>query len=71
MQLGFEKSRKEGRVTERSHGTSSHREKKNITHERPTEVKSDGSSYTQEHTHIKTQAGGMAKVKEKNSLDFS
>lgn len=28
VQLGFEKSRKEGRVTERSHGTSSHRGKK-------------------------------------------
>lgn len=50
VQLGFEKSRKEGRVTERSRGTSSHTGKK------PTEVKSEESGWRQAHTHVETKA---------------
>lgn len=72
VQLGFEKSRKEGRVTERSHGTSSHREKKNISHMKglrrsiQMEAATHKSTRTSEHKLV-----GWQKSKRKNSLDFS
>lgn len=64
--LGLKRAgKKEGSLSARMEQAHTGKKYIYITHERPTEVKSDGSSYTQEHTHINTQAGGMAKVKEK------